>query len=281
MSLSFPSSSNYVYEFKATVHLNNVGVTLLERGYCQQAMQVFGYAISIMKAVSSRANHHQHQQVQASFLRSDDIQAKLKVAANHLAQAVPRPSSVGNNVSLQVISDHENPVDFLRQGAGVAVTPSTVVHPLRMEPFDFEAPNETDVAIECSILLYNYSVAYVLSLLFSNTNALKADAQQRLKAAALHMSNLAYTSLSSHYQNNESLEHCTNNRILLVSLLVLRQLANLTRLESCKIGGDAQQERRNREYNRRLHQLIRSTWARRAQISLQTTGLGSQSAPAA
>jgi hypothetical protein len=212
--------TTYLYDFKAAVHLNNTGVSLLQRRCYRQAMNTLSDALSIMKAVSSRleASSTEAPTLQGEEF-STDIQGKLRDATQRLAS--PRPSTVEmcKNISVQVLSDDSSPTavepSLLEEDCDTGSPCSQVIYLIRMEPADFEVPSEKDMAFESSTILYNYGMAYrCLSSLSTFT-----PFAPKLDSRAFQMFHLAYSTLLSHHDMNQRLMSAQFSRIILTALL--------------------------------------------------------------
>jgi hypothetical protein len=218
----------YLYEFKAAVHLNNTGVSLLQRRCYRQAMKTLSDALSIMKAVSSRldASSTEAPTLQGKEF-STDIQGKLRDAAQRLASPRPSTAEMCKNISVQVLSDDSSPTavepSLLGEACDTGSPCSQVIYLIQMEPADFEVPNEKDAAYESSTILYNYGMAYrCLSSLSTSI-----PFTPKLDNGAFQMFYLAYSTLLTHHGMDQRLMSAQFSRIILTALLSLHHLVDL------------------------------------------------------
>lgn len=232
MTTSIASMAATQYEFRAAVRLNNTAVRLLEHRRCyRQAMMTLSDAFSVVKAISSRPVDAKPSKGTLAW-----IEGKLRAADQRMSN--PDPSSLEQTektfLSLQVMSDETTPLDLIStsslQEQQLRNTDSTcsgqrVAYLIHIETVDFEMADKTDIAVESSIILYNYGVAY-RCLASLSTSALYAP---KVNKGAFHLLNLAHASALSCQRLQQHSDTSTQfNRILLLSLLALRNLIYLT-----------------------------------------------------
>jgi len=196
----------FVQEYRGAIALNNVGVTLLERGCYKQAMDTLQDAIHVMKEVfrpNAPAPLFQQQQQQKV-----DVNSPLQNAHRRLAdpQQTPFPSAAAAQaLHLEAINFDMGLTPVLNY---LHETPSTTSFlPVRIDlPVDFSSPaactfspassmnnNRRDPDLESSIILYNFGVA---NLLISKVAATSPSSCDKLRSNALSILQLASGVLS-------------------------------------------------------------------------------------
>jgi len=95
---------------------------------------------------------------------------------------------------------------------------------IHMEHLTVEVLSEEDMAIQCSIISYNYGVA-CLCLLTHPASHLIVD---RLYMGALKMFELAFSTLTSYHLMKEKLKSHQMNHVLITSLFVIHSLILLS-----------------------------------------------------
>jgi hypothetical protein len=202
------------YDLKAVAHLNNIGVSLLQRHCYCQAMRTFSDAVLISKLMCSteyRLTSREH---------AIGVQEKVREAAERLSN--PKPSVDTKKMSLEVLSDSESPAVFY---LGNSHSLANIAYLVRMELGDFEAPNKSDLAVASSIILYNQGISYMCIAFLNRPDR----CTETLDKAALRAFKIAHSALLSHdaflVENDTQAQF---NRILLLSLLILHHLAELT-----------------------------------------------------
>jgi len=267
--MSITVSASYLFEFKAAVHLNNAGVSLLQRDRCDAAVKCFTDAISVMMIASSSSPSNAVDNTDKSHvtpvLRDNshytDIQGRLQEAAKMLSRTEPSVDSATENSALvEVVSDLVNPCITAR--SILQVGPTRLI---RIEPVDFEIPSEKEMAVESSIILYNYAMAF---LWFASRPALSLH-RERFLNEVFRLLSLSYATMNSLYTSEQPDVSVQLNRAVVTSLLVLRELSDL----ASQLGMSAQ----NEEYMRRLTHL--RNFAQR--MTLEKCGLTPTAAGAA
>jgi hypothetical protein len=232
--------TNYLYEIKAVVQLNNSAVSLLSSQCFSPAMETFCDAIAVLKTACSMTDHpalfpcNHAPIVELSAFPNDSTHKRLQRAAKRLSNPAFSPIAMGTNILVTVVSDNEGPPVIARWLANPSrYERSGQSHPvkvqlIRMEPADFEAPCPDDLPIEAAILLYNYGMAYrCLSSLSTSVPYSK-----ELNLGAISLLRLSNTALRSW---NFVTSSCSQNRryflVEILSLLHLTILSNELRLE--------------------------------------------------
>jgi hypothetical protein len=229
----------HLYELRAADHLNNTGVSLLQRSCYRQAVLTFADAMSLIKIASSRpievyASYQGIAPVQLREEYFNEIQIKLRKAAQRLANPIPSTVDISDEITIKVVSDDESPTTFYRGCL------TNAAHLLRVEPVESEAPSKHDLAVQSSVLLYNYGIAYrCLSSLSASVEDMK-----KLDHGALHLFNLSFSALPSRSCLSGCYIEAKIPRIKLGALLVLRHLVDL----SHRLGFESERA----EYSRRL-----------------------------
>jgi len=223
------SLTPFLYGFRAVVHLNNVGVSLLQRRCYRQAMLTFGDAIAIMKALSpakaSEDNSFDHAPVLPAIEVSSDIEGKLKRAAQRLAKPIPSKIPSMGALPLEVLSDDE----ILKAEANTAK-----LYLICLDTIEFEAADYSEFNFVSSVILYNHGIAYrCLGALSSSLPFV-----EKLDKGALHMFTLAYATA------NQAILMGKQSQVLLIATLALRNLVQLSQHLGHLTEGN--------EYNRRL-----------------------------
>jgi len=244
-----------IYDFKAAVHLNNVGVTLLQRQCYRQAVEILNDSILVMKMASRRSPTHDSDG--SSNNSTDDllnIPEKLQHAAIVLSN--PKPESCvahqQKKVILRVISDDEDPIrigssfcshqsqhndssdtnttnpnqDISTDNVNVD---SKVVYIVRMEPVGLGGgggSTEKLGAVESSIVLYNHGIA--LQCLSLSMSGRPQATTSKIDQGSFYISQLAFTTLSSRDTLEKLCMSDKLNRFLLANVLSLGQLIKLS-----------------------------------------------------
>jgi hypothetical protein len=203
------------YHLKAVAHLNNIGVSLLQRHCYYQAMRTFSDAVSITKLMCSTECRITSEQEHAI-----GVQDKVREASQRFSN--PKPLTVAKKIFLEVLSDSESPAVFY---LGNSHSLANIAYPVRMELGDFETPSKNDLAVASSVILYNQGLAYrcIASLHRPDQCA------ETLDKAALRAFKIAHSALLSHdaflVENDTQTQF---HRFLLLSLLMLHHLTELT-----------------------------------------------------
>jgi len=240
MKATLNNESNDMFLRQATVFLNNAGVYLLRRGCIRQALETFTEALQAAAKLGGGRSAHMEEnnnnninnkdrQVASSPLLapgdSDDIKNLLEKAYHRLSHTKP---STLSDMNLEVISDDENPAWIQSRCLDEGTEPSIKTQGrnflIHTDHLDVEVPSEEEMAIQCSIVCYNYGVAY---LCLSTLPASRPFVEQ-LYTGALKMFQLAFPTLPYHHSIKEKLPPDQMNRALITGLLVLRNLIFLS-----------------------------------------------------
>jgi len=220
---------------KATMELNNMGVSLLYRGCLRQAIETFTDALAVAQLFCRTKhnifmNYNDRLASPTLFTQYDsvDVRKILEKAFDRLSQ--PKPSTLCG-IELEVISDDDN-LASIHSRCLIEETDSSLN--VRKENFVIQmdhlnvnilSEEEDDMANQCSIICYNYGVAYLC------LSALPASSPyvNQLYMGALKMFQLAWSTLTAcYYLKKEKLQSYQTNRALITGLLVLRNLILLS-----------------------------------------------------
>jgi len=226
----------FLYCRKATVQLNNVGVSLLHRGCLRQAIETFTDALAVTKlGCRAKSNMFMNCNDQlasptllAAHFDSSNIKKILNKANDRLSH--PEPSTLCG-IELEVISDDENPAEIQsrclveKEGTESSVNMRKENFVIQMDHLNVSIPREEeDMIIQCSIICYNYGVAY----LCLSTLPKSPPFVDQLYMGALKMFQLAFSTLKPYHSKNDNLQSHQMNRALLTGLLVLHNLILLS-----------------------------------------------------
>jgi len=220
-------SSIFLFCKKATAQLNNVGVDLLHRGCLRQAIETFTDALTVAKRNSMMGNEQLVPPTSCSRHDNVDIRKLLEKAYDRLSCS---ETSTLSDIELEVISDNENPAGIQSRCLFEEETESSLN--VRKENFasqidhlDINLPiQDIDMAIQCSIICYNYGVTY---LCLSTLPASHPFVNQ-LYTGALNMFQLSFSTLTSLHLVKEEVQSNQMNRVLITGLLVLHNLIHLS-----------------------------------------------------
>jgi len=209
------SSDIFLFCKQATVHLNNTGVSLLHRGCLRQAIETFTDALAVAQL---GCQHTKHNMVMN--YNDLDIKKILKKAYDRLSH--PEPPSTLCCLGLEVISDNESPAVIKsrclveeddKEGKESPIHMRKGNFIIHMNDLNVSIPSEEEDAIQCSIISYNYAMAY---LCLSTLPASRPFVEQ-LYMGALKMFQLAFSSLTSSHHDLviEKLPSHQMNRVLM------------------------------------------------------------------
>lgn len=208
-------------EIKAAIHLNNVGVTLLQRFHYRQAVMTLNDAVEVIKYVSLKDEQTTGKTtyVQPINILPMDIESKVKAAEERMFVVDSSDRSKHNTPVLTTLSDDTE----LHTLIGLR---NPFTHLVRMEPSisDLLAMQEKGIAVESSTILYNYGVAYLCLAGISQT-ALMNDGNN-FCLGAYRMFHLSYATLMSS-KTLESDVTCCPGRIEILTYLLLGNLSSL------------------------------------------------------
>lgn len=192
-------------EHRSAVALNNMAISLQERGCDSQALSTFQDALGLLK-VASRSNcgaRGRHQVIQ--------------LAAQRLMK--PLPSKRPHSISFSSISDD---ADFSTAMNAVDVECYSSSHCLliRIEDYGSEPGLHRDLDLDCAIILHNYGLSY---LSMSQNDTYSAENAEKLRRNALKLLNLSHSVIatrSSVCEDDDSLQ-----MMFLLSLIVTKSMA--------------------------------------------------------
>jgi len=225
MKPTFNEKSTDVLVRRAIVSLNNAGVSLLRSSCIRQAIETFAEALTVAHHACRTKQIGNDTFASPTLLFTEhssvDINIILEKAYQRLSQ--PKPSTMGN-MDLEVISDDESPA-WIHARCFENTTESCMKtregnFVIQTGHLGFEVDSEEEMAIECSIICYNYGIAYlcIANLPISRTFA------DKLYMGALKMFQLAFATLTSHHLTKEKLQSHEMYRVLITGLCVLRNL---------------------------------------------------------
>jgi len=222
-------SSDMLLLLKATVFLNNAGASLLRRGCIRQSIETFSEALAVAK-LGCRSNDIKDDILASPSLFTQqhdavDITTILDKSYHRLSH--PKPSTL-SNISLEVISDDESTAWIQSRSLQDETESSMEIQGgnfvIHMDHLDVDVPSGEEMTIQCSIISYNYGVAY-LYLASLPTSRPFVD---KLYMGALQMFQLAAFTLASHHLKKEKLQSHHMHRILITGLFVFRNLIHLS-----------------------------------------------------
>jgi len=269
-TLHYDESSSDIFHFckKAAVHLNNTGVSLLHRGCLRQAIETFTDALAIAQLGCQHTKHNMvmndnDRLASSTFLTPHDHSVAVKkILENaHDRLSHPEPPSTLFGLELEVISDNESPAviqsrclveeeDKEDTESSVHIRKGNFI--IHMNDLNIIIPSEEEDAIQCSIISYNYAMAY---LCLSTLPASRPFVEQ-LYMGAFKMFQLSFSSLTSSHHDliKENLPSHQMNRVLITSIMVL---CNLILLSTTTLPGTTTNESAEYlEYLGRLKQSI-------------------------
>jgi len=220
-----PRESSDTFLFKAAVHLNNAGVSLMRRGCFCQAMTTFTEAIAVAKLCSC-SKHIKigllaHPPIWLAQNDPIDVKKILDGAYHQLSHS---NMSLLSDIELEVISDDEDPA-WIQSWCLTEATPTFVKlcagnFVINTGHLDSEVPNEQGMAIESSIISYNYGMAYLCLFLLQTSNAFIEEHYIRV----FKLFHLAFLTLTSEHLRKEELQPHQMNHVLIIGLLVFCSL---------------------------------------------------------
>ncbi len=230
MNTKVKEVSSNMFLHKATVHLNHAGVSLLHRGCLRPAIETFTDALVVAKLACRSTKNIKNDLLVASptdFTQHDsvDIRTILENAYDRLS---PKPSTL-SGIDLEVISDDENLASIhsrclAEEETGSSINIQRWNFVIQTDHLDVEALSEADMAIQCSIICYNYGVAY----LCLSTLPASRPFVDKLYTGALKMFKLAFSTLTPLHSKIEKLPSPEMSRALITGLFVLRNLILLS-----------------------------------------------------
>lgn len=186
--------------YRASIALNNTGVSLLEQRAYRQAIDTFKDAIQVMRLVFTSDNN--------SNYNSDDgsasVQDKLDRASKRLAQ--PRPLTKCPSLDLACLDD-ANVHSMWKEAAAAGMSSclpssqtysSSTAFPIRLAGLG----GGGDLDVESAMMLYNFGLSYLcLARFFSRRKTNNSSSNKGSKDVlqqALKLFYMAYSTLSNH-----------------------------------------------------------------------------------
>ncbi len=220
---------NEEFRRKATVHLNNAGVALLHCGDLRPAIETFTDALTVAN-LACRANNIKTDPLASptGLTQHDsvDIRKYLEKAYDRLSDA---KTSKLSNIDLKIISDDQNLASIhsrclaeREMGSSMDIGGGNFV--IHTEHLTVEVLSEEDMAIQCSVISYNYGVA----CLCLSTHPTSRPIVDKLYTGALKMFELAFSTLTSYHLTKDKLKSHQMNRVLITSLFAIRNLILLS-----------------------------------------------------
>jgi hypothetical protein len=195
-------STTFLRYYECAVALNNMGVSLLEKGAPRQAIATLNDAIIVMKGISCSGEG-----------TANEVDTMLAKAAHRLSV----PEQLYSACTVRVISQCDGNLELIQS---LLLSSSATDCPLYIDTFLFD-PEDGRVDFESAMILYNFGVAHeCLSKIAKN-----AGAGPTLRENALQLFHLAHTVLANQiFSSNELSLH---GRLSFVSALVLRSFGSI------------------------------------------------------
>lgn len=194
-------------DYRGAIALNNMGVSLLERGAYRNAIDTMKDAIAIMRTIFPQ-NGAVH-----SAPHNFNIDSKLQLAAQRLAS----PETSRAPLSVQTIPFSEDNINAMKDALRYGPSGS-VFFPLRIEISDFNCRGR-DIDLESSIFLYNFGIAHLCMARVHPKSAAK------LRDGALKLFDLAHSILAS--QCAKAQDPADQTHVLLVAAMVLNNVVQV------------------------------------------------------
>lgn len=155
------------------------------------------------------------------------IQETLHRAAQRLSLSQNTAKEISREIPLEVLADDEL-IQFFQMRNSSSVCSKTATNSLtyivRLETVHLEGGSKNDWALLTSIVFYNYGIAF--QCLSATTSDLKFH--QQFNNRAMHMLQMACSTLSSKRTFDASYIQRNHLQIQLISLLVLQPLSELS-----------------------------------------------------
>jgi hypothetical protein len=190
--------------YTAAIALNNVGVSLLERGSYLQATEAFQDAMNVMKEISATCAEQGSRKRPLAFSTLD---AKLHKASYNLATCVKDDS----RMNFCVLTEEDSPAVItkaLQDKNTFFYSATTFLIRIEKSMRDGEI---SEVDIESSIILHNFGNVYKCLA----TTATTASSAKELCEGALKLFEFSFSLLQNHDED-----------YLPISILILRSLAS-------------------------------------------------------
>ena len=211
-------------QIKAAVYLNNTGIHLLKNRCHRQGMETLADFVAIMTkntgGCTLGCSHLCSLKGEDSAVNIPDM---LERGAKRLANPAPSKAQNWSCARVIIVSDK----DSMLEGTRTCFKQNPIL--IRIDPIDDDDYRQENLAVMCSIALYNYAIAFsCLSSLSSSEPFV-----EKLDAGAFHLLLMANT--ADELPLNSSAAATTTkvwspwNRALLMKWLILCRLVVLTR----------------------------------------------------
>lgn len=209
-----------MHAVKASIAINNIGVSLLEKGQFDAAKASFRDAISIMANTFDNTDAFP-QPFQPLSL--EDIEQKLLNANHRAAMAVTETKNLVG-ISMEVLSDDSSTSFFDREALWSGLSANRLFA-VRIDPCD--GCSSRDSCVDTSIILSNYGVAHKC---MARLNRSHDDNYHRYVDGSLQLWRLAYSGLARRSEEDHSsrgprlLEMCSVALYNLIGALIEQEM---------------------------------------------------------
>lgn len=205
--------------YRLALHMNNLGVSLLEKGCYEEAIRTLKDSVQILKGVCRRHCNKEASTAAANHNREVDL--KVQKACKRFAKShvtCSRDQAKAGRV-LQTVFYEDNFIPFLHQGNEL---PVGCLRPTRIEFADFAAvdPADRDVGLDFIILLCNYGIA---SFLLSTKK--KGSDASVLHGLSLNAFRVAMSNITDRYSACE--DDIEEAGVMSVAVLVMGNLSQV------------------------------------------------------
>jgi hypothetical protein len=222
-----------VHDYLVAVALNNIGVTLLERGAFKQSMRTLQDAVFMMKShLRSSATGGAGVRATPTPVNAGKVQTKLNEAMKRLASAQPV------SLALKV-----NTISFAGSLPSSCIFPfedQTLPFALAVEihTVNFDGIKDLDLDLVSGIMLLNFGVAHLCASKVTKS-------PEKLREGALKLMNMAYSIIS--FQNDLSqIEQSDTHKIsesrFLLAIIILNHIGGI--LEEVGYHSEAQESKK-------------------------------------
>ena len=227
-----------LHEFKAAVYLNNTGINLLKNCCYRQGMETLADVVAIMTKNAGSCTF-ENSGLSLHGKGPIDIEDKLQIATKRLSNPRPSPEKMPSWKRVRVVSDN----DSVLEATGKPMSSHEDLILIRIEPMDCEECHRKNLAVTCSIVLYNYAIAFACLSSLSTS----APFTEKVDAGAFQILLMANTAAALNK------EMCTNvwspwNPALLMKWLILCQMVDLA-------GKDERLARQHEELAKQLNRV--------------------------
>jgi hypothetical protein len=206
--MSFPRA--YVAGYRTAIHLNNVAVTMLEKGCLRQGLDTLQDGIAVMKAAIQQGSEAAvvDNTSKSSLISDDQWNNELIQRATSRSLSPEVVDAMNGKMSPTIEGNSTHIQSLAYEGAGLTPvmkflheSPSmTHFFPIRIDalPMGWKQESSTglvvDAEYEAVILLYNFGLANLMLSKLMDTAA--TDVAHRLRACSLSLFQLSSTILS-------------------------------------------------------------------------------------